>query len=129
MLELMEHVVSKEGFRTEKAKDGAEALSKAEALMPDLVLLDLMLPGKGGYEVLRDLQAGGNGRIPVVMVTGRNFDVKQVQMLRLESNFRELLTKPIKTAVLIGLLHNILQTRPADLRRAPSGDSPLSSGA
>ena len=47
LLDLMEHVVQKEGFRTDRAMDGTEALRKAVALSPDLLVLDFMLPGMG----------------------------------------------------------------------------------
>ena len=129
LLDLMEHIVKKEGFRTERASDGAEALRKAEALMPDLIVLDLMLPGMGGYEVLRELQASGNGGIPVIVVTGRAVDRKQIDMIRLESNVKEFMTKPIRTAVLASTLHSVLKTRPPDINRAPgSGRGPMSGG-
>ena len=58
ILDLLEHVVKKEGFRVERAADGNEALRKAEALSPSAVILDFMLPGMGGFEVLKNLQMG-----------------------------------------------------------------------
>jgi CheY-like chemotaxis protein len=129
LLDLIDHVVRKEGFRTDRALDGPEALRKVEALMPDLVLLDFMLPGKGGYEVLRELQSNGNGNIPVVVITGRSLDRKQIELVRLESNVKEFLVKPLRPAMLAGLLHNILKTRPPDIDRAPGTTrGPLSGG-
>jgi len=129
LLDLMEHVVKKEGFRTDRASDGNEALRKAEALNPDLIVLDLMLPGMGGYEVVRALQASGNGGIPIIVVTGRVVDRKQIDMIRLESNVKEFMPKPIRTAVLAATLHNVLKTRPPDINRAPgSGRGPMSGG-
>ncbi|HAM36937.1 MAG TPA: hypothetical protein DEB40_06875 [Elusimicrobia bacterium] len=129
LLELLEHVVQKEGFRTDRAMDGPEALRKVDALMPDLILLDFMLPGKGGYEVLRELQSGGNGHIPVVVITGRQLDRKQIEMVRLESNVKEFFIKPLRPAILTSLLHNLLKTRPPDINRGPGSDrGPLSGG-
>src|SRR6202035_4008275 len=78
LLDLMEHVVKAEGFRTDRAEDGPEALRKAQALNPDILVLDMMLPGLGGYEVLRQLQAAGCGGIPIIIVTGRQMDSQGV---------------------------------------------------
>ena len=111
--ELMAIVVSKAGFRTERAVGGKEALSKVGAVHPDLIVLDMMMPGLGGYEVTRELQAGGFGGIPVVMVTGRRMDRASVDTLRREANVREFLEKPVRTALLVMAIHKILNTKPA----------------
>ena len=113
LLDLMEHVVKKEGFRTDRAADGNEALRKVQALNPDLIVLDFMLPGMGGYEVLRQLQAQGNGDIPIVIVTGRQMDRQSVDMVRQESNVKEFLEKPVRPAIMASHLHRILRTAPA----------------
>lgn len=113
LLDLMEHVVKKEGFRTDRAADGNEALRKAQALNPDLIVLDFMLPGMGGYEVLRQLQAAGCGDIPIVIVTGRQMDRQSVDMVRQESNVKEFLEKPVRPAIMASHLHRILRTSPA----------------
>lgn len=113
LLDLMEHVVKKEGFRTDRAADGNEALRKVQALNPDLIVLDFMLPGMGGYEVLRELQAQGNGDIPIVIVTGRQMDRQSVDMVRQESNVKEFLEKPVRPAIMASHLHRILRTAPS----------------
>jgi DNA-binding response OmpR family regulator len=129
LLDLMEHVVQKEGFRTDRAMDGTEALRKIEALTPDLVVLDFMLPGMGGYEVLRELQASGSGGIPVIVITGRHMDRKNVDMVKLESNVKEFMEKPLRPAIMAATLHNILKTRPPDINRAPGANrGPMSGG-
>lgn len=117
LLDLMEHVIKKEGFRTDRATDGTEALRKVEALSPDLILLDLMLPGKGGYEVVRELQATDAARTPVIVITGRSIDRKNVDMVRHEPNVREFMQKPLRPPVLATTIHTILQTRPAEINR------------
>ena len=120
LLDLMEHVVKKEGFRTERAVDGPEALRKAQALNPSLLVLDMMLPGLGGFEVMRQLQAAGFGDIPIVVVTGRQMDPNGVKLIRQESNVKEFLEKPVRPAVLINALHRILNTQPSG---APGGEA------
>jgi two-component system response regulator AdeR len=127
LLDIVEHVVRREGFRTDRAVDGLEALRKAEALMPDLILLDFMLPGKGGYEVVRELQATGNGGIPVIVITGRQLDDKQIALVRLESNVKDFLIKPMRPAVLSALIHSLLKTRPPAVDRTARG-RPMTGG-
>ncbi|MFC1680059.1 response regulator [Elusimicrobiota bacterium] len=127
ILDLLEHVVRKEGFRVERAADGQEALQKIEAQAPDLIVLDFMLPGMGGFEVVKELQMGDARGTPVLVITGRRIDRQTVDMIRQESNVKEYLEKPIKPAVLATLLHKILQTQPPEIRRAPDR-GPLSSG-
>ncbi|MBI4377441.1 MAG: response regulator [Elusimicrobia bacterium] len=126
LLDLIDHVVKKEGFKTDRATDGLEALRKTQALDPDLIILDFMLPGMGGYEVLRELQAKGCGAVPVIVITGRQMDRKSIEMLRLEPNVREFMEKPLRPVIMATTIHNILQTRPPSIDRTAKG--PMSSG-
>lgn len=112
LLDLMEHVVKKEGFRTDRAADGPEALRKSQALNPDVIVLDMMLPGLGGYEVMRQLQAAGCGGIPIIVVTGRSMDQAGIKVIKQEPNVKEFLAKPVRPAVLTAALHRILNTAP-----------------
>ena len=129
LVELMEHLVQKEGFRTERSTNGADALKKAEQKSPDLILIDLMLPGMGGYEVIRELQAAGLGSIPLIVITGRAMDRKNIEMVRMESNVKEFMEKPLRPAVLATTIHALLKTRPADIDRgAHSRRGPMSGG-
>lgn len=121
LLDLMEHVVKHEGFRTDRAEDGPEALRKAAALNPDVLVLDMMLPGLGGYEVLRQLQAAGQGDIPIIIVTGRQMDPKGIELIRQESNVKEFLEKPVRPAVLTSALHRLLLTQPKNAPRREPG--------
>ena len=117
--ELLEYVVKKEGFAVVKAADGDEALKKIESLPPDLILLDLMMPRYGGYEVLRRLQHGETARIPIVVITGRYTERTTTEMIRQESNVVEFMEKPIKTSVLTALLQRLLKTEPPGLEAKP----------
>jgi CheY-like chemotaxis protein len=112
LLDLMEHVVKKEGFRTDRAADGPEALRKASALDPDVIILDMMLPGLGGYEVMRQLQAAGHGDIPIIVVTGHHMDPAGIKLIREESNVKEFLVKPVRPAALVAALHRLMNTQP-----------------
>ena len=118
LLDLMAHVVKKEGFRIDRAVDGAEALNKAQALHPDLLVLDMMLPGIGGYEVVRQMQALGFASVPIVIVTGRQMDRQSIDLIRQEPNVAEFMEKPVRPAILGAVLHRVLKTRPPDPSRA-----------
>ncbi len=68
--QLVEHTLRAKGYSVELAQDGAEALEKAERLVPDLVLLDAMLPKVHGFEACRRIKAGPRTRaVPVIMMT------------------------------------------------------------
>lgn len=110
--DLLYYIVRKEGFKTEKASDGKEALDKARTLHPQLILLDLMLPKFGGWEILRELQEGDTSNIPIVIVSSRSLDRSTLEMLKQEPNVKDFLEKPVKSQVLTALLHALLKTRP-----------------
>lgn len=110
--ELIEFVVKKEGFRVEKAADGEEALKKARACCPDLMLLDLMLPKFGGFEILRELQNDETASIPIIIITGRYTDRSTSEMIKQEPNVKDFVEKPVKPQVLSALIHKILHTQP-----------------
>lgn len=120
LLDLLDHVVKKEGFRTDRATDGVEALRKVEALNPDLLVLDFMLPGLGGYEALRELQARGHGSMPVIVVTGRAMDAGAINLVKQEPNVKDFLAKPVRPASLSAALHRILGTAPLGQGSGPA---------
>lgn len=111
--ELLAFLVKKEGYRAETAFDGEDGFQKAEKLKPDLIMLDLMMPRYGGFEVLRQLQGGDLAKIPIVVVTGRYTDRSTAEMIRQESNVVDFLEKPLKAAVLGATLHRLLKPREA----------------
>ena len=111
--DLLEFVIKKEGFRIEKAADGEEALNKARSANPDLILLDLMLPKFGGFEILRELQGDDTGSIPIIIITGRYTDRSTSDMIKQEPNVKDFIEKPVKPQILTALVHKILRTQPA----------------
>lgn len=110
--ELLEFVVKKEGFKVETASDGQEALEKARQFLPDLILLDLMLPRYGGFEILRELQTEETSKIPIIVITGKYIDRSTSDMIRQEVNVVDFIEKPVKTNILAATLHKILKTKP-----------------
>lgn len=109
--ELLTFLVKKEGYKAEVAVDGEDGYRKAEALNPDLIVLDLMMPRYGGFEVLRQLQSGGLTKIPIVVVTGRYTDRSTSEMIRQESNVVDFIEKPLKPAAFSATLARLLGPR------------------
>lgn len=109
--ELLMFLVRKEGFRAESAVDGEDGYHKAESLTPDLIILDLMMPRYGGFELLRQLQGSELSNIPIIIVTGRYTDRSTADMIRQESNVKEFLEKPVKPNVLAVTLQRLLRPR------------------
>lgn len=106
--DLLALIVTREGFDAETAWDGKQAVEMIESRPPDLVILDLMLPRYGGFEILRRLQQGPLSTLPIVVVTGRYNDPATAGLVRAESNVIELLPKPVDTEALGALLRSRL---------------------
>jgi two-component system phosphate regulon response regulator PhoB len=104
---------NREGYETIVATDGQEGLRKAQSVVPDVVLLDLMLPGLGGLDVCRELRAAERTRdIPIIMITARAEETDQVVGFSMGAD--DYVTKPFSNKVL-------LQRVKALLRRVEGG--------
>ncbi len=98
----------REGFEVLTAYDGMDGLRQAQLRLPDLVVLDLMLPVKHGLEVCRDLRAGGRTRaIPIVMVTAKAEESDELIGLAVGAD--DYVTKPYSLKVLIQRVKNVLR--------------------
>jgi DNA-binding response OmpR family regulator len=102
-----------DGFRVETASNGQEAMQKIHASRPDLVVLDLMMPGMDGWEVCRKLRAEGD--IPIIILTARTDDVDKIVGLELGAD--DYLTKPFNPRELVARAKAVL-------RRYQSGRNP-----
>lgn len=72
IIEAIRFLLSREGWKVETHSDGATAVEKVQALRPDLVILDHMLPGKSGLEILTDLRGIDDfATLPILMLTAR----------------------------------------------------------
>jgi two-component system alkaline phosphatase synthesis response regulator PhoP len=105
VLTLTDRLVS-EGYRVETASDGEEALARAEAGAFDLILLDVMLPRKNGFDVCRDLRQRGVD-VPVLMLTARTQVVDRVVGLKLGAD--DYLTKPFEMIELLARIEALLR--------------------
>ncbi len=97
-----------EGFRVEVAKTGTEGLEKALATRPDLVLLDVMLPEKNGYEVCEDLRREDED-LPIIMLTAKGEEEDKVRGLALGAD--DYVVKPFGVAELLARVHAALRRR------------------
>src|SRR3954463_6035919 len=79
LTDVLAYNLQREGYETLVAHDGPEGLRKAQMQLPDVVILDLMLPGMDGLEVCRQLRAGKQtGKIPILMLTAKGEEMDQV---------------------------------------------------
>jgi two-component system alkaline phosphatase synthesis response regulator PhoP len=111
-----------EGYQVEVAGDGAKGLSRARAAKPDLVILDLMLPGMDGFRVLRALRDDGDA-IPVLILTARGEEADKVRGLRLGAD--DYVTKPFGVLELLARVEALFR-RTASPRRNGHGPEPVS---
>ncbi len=109
----IEMELSYEGYTTEKAADGRTGLSFAEAGGFDLILLDIMLPGLSGMEVLRRIRRSSD--VPVILLTARDSVVDKVSGL--DSGADDYITKPFATEELLARIRNALR------KKAPSAEN------
>ncbi len=108
-----------EGFEVECAADGADALEKAAAFEPDLVLLDLTLPGMSGFDVCRTLSAHP-ARPAIIIITSRRKREEKVRGLELGAD--DYVTKPFALDELLARAHAVLRRSHANVDRIKLGD-------
>lgn len=116
ILELIRYTLAKEGYRVTCVACGEEALETARSKRPDLIVLDLMLPGVDGLEVCRQLTADPSTQhIPIVMLTAKGEEADIVAGLELGAD--DYITKPFSPRVLSARVKAVLRrraTRPAE---------------
>ena len=107
-----------EGYEVQVAGDGDEGLNKAASFNPDLVILDIMLPKKNGFDVCRELRARANPT-PIVMLTARSAETDKV--LGLELGADDYVTKPFSITELLARVRAVL--RRAGSQKSTAADS------
>jgi two-component system, OmpR family, response regulator RegX3 len=103
--------LKREGFRVYVARDGNEALEQFQRINPDLVLLDVMLPGMSGIDVCRQIRT--RSQVPIIMVTARTSEIDTV--VGLEVGADDYISKPYRIRELVARMRAVL-------RRAPKAD-------
>ncbi|HET7341361.1 MAG TPA: response regulator [Methylomirabilota bacterium] len=119
---LVVHHLTRDGFRCRTAGTGGEALARVRAATPDLVVLDLMLPGLDGLEVCRRLRADpATAAIPIIMLTAKADEVDRV--VGLEMGADDYLAKPFSPKELVARVRAVLRRA-----RPRAGAQPLTVG-
>lgn len=117
--ELLREMLEPFGYEIEEAPSGEEGLERARALRPDLILLDVNLPGMDGFEVCRFLKASPELQgVPVLMLTGAAVGIKE-QVKGLGLGAEDYVLKPFRSDVLAAKIRVITGRVQAPAMRAP----------
>ncbi|MCA9289461.1 MAG: response regulator, partial [Phycisphaerales bacterium] len=108
LVELLEYNLARAGFAVRTASNGREALARITQDPPDLIVLDLMMPGMSGSEVLRRLRADDKtAELPVIILTAKGEETDQVVGLTLGAD--DYVTKPYSIQVLMARIDAVLR--------------------
>ena len=118
LADLVEEYLGREGFSLEAEADGARALERVTSGHHQLVVLDVMLPGVSGFDVLRAIRA--KSRVPVLMLTARGDEVDRIVGLELGAD--DYLSKPFNPRELVARIRAILRRTQTDVRE--TGERP-----
>ncbi len=124
IVESLRYALEKEGYEVLEAGDGSEALDVARAQSPDLILLDIMLPGMSGFEVCRVLRQ--ESAIPILMLTARGDEPDRVVGLDLGAD--DYITKPFSLREVLARIRAALRRFQAAAAAARGSDEVLRVG-
>jgi two-component system KDP operon response regulator KdpE len=113
---IMRTTLTGAGYEVEDAKTGEEALEKLRDYHPDLVLLDMNMPGMGGLAVCREIRAGTG--VGIIMLTVRNTEADKVQAL--DAGADDFVNKPFSTPELLARIRAALRRVPASAQSSPA---------
>jgi two-component system phosphate regulon response regulator PhoB len=112
--EMLKYNLSSAGFSVQEASDGASGLRTARSAQPDLILLDLMLPGMSGFDFCRALRK--TSRVPIIMITAKDAEVDKIVGLELGAD--DYITKPFSVREVLARVNAVLR------RAAPDANEP-----
>jgi two-component system, OmpR family, alkaline phosphatase synthesis response regulator PhoP len=108
ILEFLEYNLKKEGYQVVTAADGLNALKQARETRPDLIILDIMMPGLDGIETCRQLRSEPQfNQTPIAFLTARDEDYTQIAALDIGGD--DFITKPIKPKVFLSRIQALLR--------------------
>ena len=106
-IHLLKKILEKNGFNTLTASDADEGIQVAKREKPDLILMDVVMPGLNGFQATRELSSDpATSAIPVIIVTRKDQQVDRVWGMR--QGARDYITKPVKEGALMSLIHEAL---------------------
>jgi DNA-binding response OmpR family regulator len=126
ILKIVDYALTEAGFEVHIARDGSGAEFMLEQVKPDLVILDVMLPGKSGLEIAKDLRVHSD--VPIIMLSARGDEVDRI--LGLEFGADDYVTKPFSPRELVSRVRAILRrVEGAPAERITIGDLEIDTGA
>ena len=120
--EMLKYNLASAGFSVQEASDGATGLRTARTSRPDLILLDLMLPGMSGFDFCRALRK--SSRVPIIMITAKDAEVDKIVGLELGAD--DYITKPFSIREVLARVNSVLRRSLAEAgepRAIPEQDS------
>jgi len=120
--EMLKYNLTAAGFSVQEASDGATGLRTARTSRPDLVLLDLMLPGMSGFDFCRALRK--SSRVPIIIITAKDSEVDKIVGLELGAD--DYITKPFSIREVLARVHAVLRRAQPDAnepKAVPEHDS------
>jgi two-component system alkaline phosphatase synthesis response regulator PhoP len=110
VLRAVSFILEKEGYEVLTAVNGLEGLTKAKGENPDLLVLDVMLPGIDGFEICHRLRAESQtAQLPILMLSAKGQAADKAMGLQVGAN--EYLTKPVERLVLLGKVEDLLKAK------------------
>lgn len=104
---ILKGMLEKNGFEIETAENGTEGIERAKELKPDLILMDVVMPGLNGFQATRQLtKSAETADIPVIIVTTKDQETDRVWGLR--QGAKDFLTKPVAEKTLMEKINTIL---------------------
>lgn len=109
IIEAISYILSRDGWTVHTHSDGQTAMDKVMQGIPDLIILDVMLPGRSGYDILRDLRATKATRdVPVMMLTARGQAKDREMAMHLGAT--EFMTKPFSNAEVLDSVRALVRS-------------------
>lgn len=112
IIEAIRYILSREGYYVDTHSDGANALDEIQNRAPDMVILDVMLPNRSGFDILRDLRSGGDvsSDIPVLMLTARGQKKDREMAERFGAS--RFITKPFSNSEVLQVVRELTGSAP-----------------
>ena len=114
---MMRATLTSSGHQVDEARTGEEALEKFREFLPDLVLLDLNMPGMGGLEACKSIRAGSD--VPIIILTVRNTEKEKVDAL--DAGADDYVSKPFGMQELLARIRAALRRAPSAVETGPQG--------
>ena len=106
-LHVLQQMLARHGFQTVLAEDGDDAIAQAETVGPDVILMDVVMPGTNGFQATRKITNNPKtASIPIIMVTTKDQETDRIWGMR--QGAREYLTKPVKEDDLVAKINSVM---------------------